>query len=244
MLRASADWNRGLRNMRLVNFDARALMLLGLFACGDAGSGDGADDNSSGGNGSQDGGGAGSPNGDDASSGASGGVNGGATGAGAGAGADKVGGMYMAGTADALVPTNGFVFTDPKDQNQNQEAYKIILTAEPAVGCNIKDLDTKLGKLSDSDENVGPNRYLLCRLRATDANNRHPASLLGIGFAGFRAIGPDQLECIPTFKMMGKSAGDRVVGSMKWVDTQRTDAEVGSFEFDLQYCGEVDTLSM
>lgn len=236
--------------MRRFNLEARTLLLLGAVACGDSGSSD-ADSNNGENTGSQEGGVTGSQNGDanDGSSGQSagadeGGATTGGTTQGGNAGSDEVSGTYMPGTADAITPTRGFVFIDPKDQNQNQQAYKIVLTAEPAVGCKIKELDTRLGKISPSDDNVGPNEYLLCRMRAEDMSGKHPASLLGIGFAGFSAIGPGQLECMPTFQMMGKSVGDRVVGSMKWVDAERNYAEVGSFEFDLQFCGEVDTLSM
>jgi hypothetical protein len=94
------------------------------------------------------------------------------------------------------------------------------------------------------DDGVEKIRYLSCRVRATDMSGRHPAAVLGVDIGGFVALPPDQLECAPTFSMMGKSAGDRVIGSMKWVDAQRNGAEVASFEFDLTYCGEVDTLSM
>ncbi len=145
---------------------------------------------------------------------------------------------------DPRDPTNGFVFTDPRDQNQDQEAYKIILTSEPSVGCNIKELDTRLGMIDPFDEEVDEIRYLSCRLRATDMNGRHRATMLGVAIGGFRAIPPSQLECVTMFSAMGKAVGDRVVGSMKWFDAEQDGAEVAAFEFDLTYCGEVDTLAM
>lgn len=232
--------------MRMVNLTAKSLILASLLACGDSSEGDdGGDSNGTGG----DNGGQTSDAGDSGVVEDGGDSNGGETGGANnqtqnGGGTDKLSGAYMPGTADALMPMSGFVFTDPRDQNQDQQAYKIILSSEPSVGCKIKELDERLGKLDRFGDGVEKIRYLSCRLRATDMSGRHPAAVLGVDIGGFVALPPDQLECAPTFSMMGKSAGDRVIGSMKWVDAQRNGAEVASFEFDLTYCGEVDTLSM